>query len=149
METAVMGQLHVDLGETGEIGGAKVAAPMESEGPLAEVPLSDGHPDTINVAEEPDGAEARLCGRSRLWDKGDDGGADGLGPGAKGLPPVVTTGKGVEPSVREGGKFLRPPAICTMGLTGPEVPDDLADLSARNGREGVIELWSPWLAPTP
>ena len=149
MEATVMGQLHVDLCEAGEMGSAKVAAPMETEGPLSQVPLSDGHPDMVDVTEEPNGTEASLRGRPRLGDKGDDGGADGLGPGAKGLPPVVTTGKGVEPSVREGSEFLRPPTIRTVGLAGSEVTDDLTDLSTRNGREGVVELWNPRLAPTP
>ena len=93
MEATVMGQLHVDLCEAGEMGSAKVAAPMETEGPLSQVPLSDGHPDTVDVTEEPNGAEASLRGRPLLGDKGDDGGADGLGPSATGLPPVVATAR--------------------------------------------------------
>ena len=80
METLKVGQFHVDLSEAGEMGGAKVAAAMKPEGPLPQVPFADGHPNAVDVIEEPNGAEVGLGGSPRLGYKSDDGGANGLGP---------------------------------------------------------------------
>ena len=50
MQSAELGKFHVDLGEASEVSGTEVPAAMETEGPITEVFLPNGHPNTINVA---------------------------------------------------------------------------------------------------
>ena len=91
MQTPMLSQLHVHLSEAGEVGGSMMAPAMEAEGPLTEVPFANGHPDAIDVTEKADGSQLNLGGGTCLGHKGDDRGADGLGPGALGFPSIVAS----------------------------------------------------------
>ena len=92
---------------------------METKGPLTKVPLTDGHPNTINIAEKTDGSKLGFRGGACLGHESDDGGGDGLGPAALGLPTVIASGEGLEPRIRESGQFLRPPSVRTVRVALP------------------------------
>ena len=72
-----------------------------------------------------------------------------MGPAALGLPTVIASGKGLEPSIRERGQFLRPPSVRTVRFPFTKPGDDLSDLSASDRGEGVIETRGPAFATLP
>ena len=122
---------------------------MKTEGPLTEVPLTDCHPNTIDVTEKANGPKLGFRGSTSLGHKGNDGGGHGLGPTALGLPTVITRGKGLQPSIREGGQLLRPPSVCTMGFTLAEPRHHFPNLCAGDRGQGVVEAGGPGFASLP
>ena len=83
-----MVQFHVDASSGGELRSALVASPVEGSGPGCQVLLADNHPDSVNVAEQANGAELFFMGSTRFRDEGDDVVAQGLRPAPCTLPLI-------------------------------------------------------------